>query len=69
MEISTNTLITPYLKQLWSSETEHIHKRIKLLHDSGKGYRTIAKLVKAKGSPTAKNKVRKNLFITMQLEL
>ena len=32
-----------------------MHERIKSLHDSGKGYRTIAKLLNAAGSRTAKN--------------
>ena len=50
VEISTNTLITQYSKHLWSDEQEHTHKRIKSLHDSGKGYRTIAKLLNAEGS-------------------
>ena len=60
VEISTNTLITQYSKHLWSDEQEHTHKRIKSLHDSGKGYRTIAKLLNAEGSRTAKNKEWKN---------
>ena len=33
-----------------------MHERIKSLYDSGKGYRTIAKLLNAEGSRTAKNK-------------
>ena len=37
-----------------------MHKRIKSLHDSGKGYRTIAKLLNVGGSRTAKNKEWKN---------
>ena len=37
-----------------------MHERIKSLHDSGKGYRTIAKLLNAEGSRTAKNKEWKN---------
>ena len=49
VEISINTLITRYSKHLWSDEQEHTHKRIKSLHDSGKGYRTIAKLLNAEG--------------------
>ena len=60
VEISTNTLITQYSKHLWSDEQEHTHNRIKSLHDSGKGYRTIAKLLNAEGSRTAKNKEWKN---------
>ena len=32
-----------------------MHERIKSLHDSGKGYRTIAKLLNAEGSQTGKN--------------
>ncbi len=60
VEISTNTLITQYSKHLWSDEQEHTNKRIKSLHDSGKGYRTIAKLLNAEGSRTAKNNEWKN---------
>ena len=60
VEISTNTLIIQYSKHLWSDEQEHTHNRIKSLHDSGKGYRTIAKLLNAEGSRTAKNKEWKN---------
>ena len=60
VEISTNSLITQYSKHLWSDEQEHTHKRIKSLHDSGKGYRTIAKLLNAEGSRTAKNNEWKN---------
>ena len=63
VEVSTNTLITRYSKHLWSDEQEHTHKRIKSLHDSGKGYRTIAKLLNAEGSRTAKNKEWKNTNI------
>ena len=37
-----------------------MHERIKSLHDSGKGYRTIAKLLNAGGSRTARNKEWKN---------
>ena len=55
VEISTNTLITQYSKHLWSDEQEHTHKRIKSLNASGKGYRTIAKLLNAEGSRTTKN--------------
>ena len=60
VEISTNTLITQYSKHLWSDEQKHTHNRIKSLHDSGKGYRTIAYLLNAEGSQTAKNKEWKN---------
>ena len=60
VEISTNTLITQYSKHLWSDEQEYMHKRIKSLHDSGKGYRTTAKLLNSGGSRTAKNKEWKN---------
>ena len=60
VEISTNSLITQYSKHLWSDEQEHTYNRIKSLHDSGKGYRTIAKLLNAEGSRTAKNKEWKN---------
>ena len=56
VEISINTLITQYSKHLWSDEQEHTLKRIKSLHDSGKGYRTIAKFLNAEGFRTAKNK-------------
>ena len=62
VEISTNTLITQYSKHLWSDEQEHTHKRIKSLHDSGKGYRTIAKLLNAEGSQTAKIKIGRTLM-------
>ena len=55
VEISTNTLLCNYSEHLWSDEQEHTHNRIKSLHDSGKGYRTIAKLLNAEGSRTAKN--------------
>ena len=60
VEISTNTLITQYSKHLWSDEQEHTRNRIKSLHDRGKGYRTIAKLLNTEGSRTAKNKEWKN---------
>ena len=33
-----------------------MYKSIKSLHDSGKNYKTIAKLLNAEGSRTAKNK-------------
>ena len=41
---------------MWSDEQGHTHNRIKSLHVIGKGYRTIAKLLNAEGSRTAKNK-------------
>ena len=63
VEISTNTLITQYSEHLWSDEKELMHERIKSLHDSGKGYRTIAKLLNAEGSRTAKNKEWKNTSV------
>ena len=56
VEITTNTLISAYNKNVWNDEKE----RIKSLHDSGTGYRTIAKLLNAEGSRTAKNKEWKN---------
>ena len=37
-----------------------MHERIKSLHDSVKGYRTIAKLLNVEGSRAAKNKEWKN---------
>ena len=60
VEIITDILITQHSKHLWRDEQEQTHNRIKLLHDSGKGYRTIAKLLNAEGSRTAKNKGWKN---------
>ena len=60
VEIRTNTLITQHSKHLWSDEQEHTHNRIKSLHDNGKGYRKIAKLLNAEGSRIAKNKEWKN---------
>ncbi len=60
VEISTNTLLCNYSEHLWSDEQEHTHNRIKSFHDSGKGYRTIAKLLNTEGSRTAKNKEWKN---------
>ena len=60
VEISTNTLITQYSKHLWSDEQEHTYKRIKTLHDSGKGYKKNAKLLNAEGSRSAKNKEWRN---------
>ena len=60
VEISTTTLFCNYSEHLWSDQLEHTHKLVKSLHDSGKGYRTIAKLLNAEGSRTAKNKEWKN---------
>ena len=60
VEISTNTLNTQYSKHLWSDEQEHTHNRIKSLHDSGKSYLTIAKLLNSESSRTAKNKEWEN---------
>ena len=60
VEITTNTLISAYNENVWNDEKERMHERIKSLHDSGKGYRTIAKLLNAEGSRTAKNKEWKN---------
>ena len=60
VEITTNTLISAYNKNVWNDEKERIYERSKSLHDSGKGYRTIAKLLNAEGSRTAKNKEWKN---------
>ena len=60
VEITTNTLISTYNENVWNDEKERMHERIKSLHDSGKGYRTIAKLLNAEGSRTAKNKEWKN---------
>ena len=68
VEISTNTLITQYSKHLWSDEQEHTHNRIKSLHDSGKGYRTIAKLLNAEGSRTTENKEWKNTNVYVVLK-
>ena len=59
-EITTNTLISAYNENAWNDEKECMHKRIKSLHDSGKGYRTTAKLLNVGGSRTAKNKEWKN---------
>ena len=50
VEITTNTLISAYNENVWNDEKERMHERIKSLHDSGKGYRTIAKLLNAEGS-------------------
>ena len=60
VEITTNTLISAYNENVWNDEQEHTYKLIKSLYDSGKGYRTIAKLLNAEGSRTAKNKEWKN---------
>ena len=53
-------LINSYGENRWSHEQEHTHKRIKSLHDNGKGYRTIAKLLNVKNLKTAKGKEWKN---------
>ena len=45
-----------------------MHERIKSLHDSGKGYITIAKLLNAEGSQTAKNKEWKNTNVCAVLK-
>ena len=60
VEITTNTLLNSYGENRWSDEQEHTHKRIKSLHDNGKGYRTIAKLLNAENLKTAKGKEWKN---------
>ncbi len=60
MEISTNTLLGNYSQHLWGDEKEHTYKSIKSLHDRGKGFRAIAKLLNAEGSRTVKNRVWKN---------
>ena len=60
VEITTNTLISAYNENVWNDEKERMHECIKSLHDSRKGYRTIAKLLNAEGSRTAKNKEWKN---------
>ena len=60
VEISRNTLIAQYWEHLWSDEQEHTYKRIKTLHDSGKGYKKNAKLLNAEGSRAEKNKKWKN---------
>ena len=56
VEITTNTLISAYNENVWNDEKERMHEGIKSLHDSGKGYRTIAKFLNAEGFRTAKNK-------------
>ena len=58
--MTTNTLISAYNENVWNDEKEGMHECIKSLHDGGKGYRTIAKLLNAEGSRTAKNKEWKN---------
>ena len=63
VEITTNTLISAYNENVWNDEKERMHEPIKSLHDSGKGYRTIAKLLNAEGSRTAKNKEWKNTIV------
>ena len=60
IEITTNTLLNSYGENRWSDEQEYTHKRIKSLHDSGKGYRTIAKLLNAENLKTVKGKEWKN---------
>ena len=40
-----------------------MHERIKSLHDTGKGYRKIAKLLNAEGSRTTKNKEWNNFYV------
>ena len=69
VEISTNTLISAYNENVWSNEQEHTHNRIKSLHDSGKGYRTVTKLLNAEGSRTAKNNEWKNSNVHSVLKL
>ena len=39
-----------------NDEKERMHECIKSLHDSGKGYRTLAKLLNAENLKTAKGK-------------
>ena len=60
VEITLNTLISEYNENVWSDEKERMRERIKSLHDSGKGYRTIAKLLNAENLKTAKGKKWKN---------
>ena len=60
IEITTNTPFSAYKENVWNDEKERMHERIKSLHDSGKGYRMIARLLYAEGSRTAKNKEWKN---------
>ena len=45
VEITTNTLLNSYGENRWSDEQEHTHKRIKSLHDNGKGYRTMDHII------------------------
>ena len=68
VEISTNTLLCNYSEHLRSDEQEYTHKRIKSLHNSGKGYRTVAKLLNAEGSRTAKNNEWKNSNVHLVLK-
>ena len=60
--MSKNTLLSNFSEHLWSDEQEHTDKRIKSLHDSGKGYRKISKLLNAEGSRTAKIKNGRTLM-------
>ena len=53
-------MISAYNENVWNDEKEPMHERIESLHDSGKGYRTSAKLLNAEGYRTAKNKECKN---------
>ena len=68
VEITTNTLINSYGENRWSDEQEYTHKRIKSLHDNGKGYRTIAKLLNAENLKTAKGKEWKNTNVYSVLQ-
>ena len=56
VETTTNTLNSAYYENVCRDDKERMHERIKSLHDSGKGYKTITKLFNAEGSRTAKNK-------------
>ena len=60
VEITTNTLISAYNENVWNDEKERMHERIKSVHDSGNGYRAIAKLLNAENLKTAKGKEWKN---------
>ena len=53
-------MITEYSKHLWSDVQKRIHKNNESLHDSGNGYRTIAKLLNEGNLKTSKNKEWKN---------
>ena len=53
-------MVSAYNENVWNDEKERMHERIKSLHDSGKGYRTIAKLLNAENLKTAKGKEWKN---------